>query len=376
MKEPGSLEIHEFPPPKTDENTALLRISHCGICGTDKHIYKNESKTHYLGLPTNFPIIPGHEIVGTIENLGGGARKTMALDPSETIEEGLRVVPIIDLRCEECWACRNFPGWPVCEKGATYGWGISSKNPPHLFGGFADYMYLLPNVKLAKVPDEVPDRIAVYAEVLAVGITTFQRVLRSSQIYGEGTPLAGDVVIQGSGPLALAHIITAKIIGANRIIVVGKPKYRTDYLKQKFGVDEVLNVDETTQEERIHTVLDILGGKGADVVCECTGYPEVVEEGLSCVKPFGTYAIAGIYTDLGRSSTINVQKLISGKYVTVVGVPGQTNMSYVMALRVLKKLRSEIPFDEIVTHTFPLDEINHAMDVAISEKSMKVTIRP
>ena len=49
----------------------------------------------------------------------------MALDPSETIEEGSRVVPIIDLRCEECWACRNFPGWPVCEKGATYGSSLS-----------------------------------------------------------------------------------------------------------------------------------------------------------------------------------------------------------------------------------------------------------
>ena len=237
-------------------------------------------------------------------------------------------------------------------------------------------MYLLPNVKLATVPDEVPDRVAVFAEVLAVGITTFQRVLRSPQIYGEGGPLAGDVVIQGSGPLALAHIITAKIIGANRIIVVGKPKYRTDYLKQKFGVDEVLNVDETTQGERISAVLDILGGKGADIVCECAGYPEVVEEGLSYVKPFGTYAIAGIYTDLGRSSTINVQKLISGRYTTVVGVPGQTNRSYVMALRVLKKFMSDIPFDEIVTRTFPLDEINHAMDMALSEESMKVTIRP
>jgi len=376
MKEPGSLEIKEFPLPKTDENTALLRISQCGICGTDKHIYKNESKTHPLGLPTNFPIIPGHEIVGTLENLGEAAKKIMALDPSEIIEEGSRVVPIIDLRCEECWSCRSFPGWPVCEKGVVYGWGISSKNPPHLFGGFSEYMYLLPNVKLAKVPDEVSDRIAVYAEVLAVGITTFQRVLRSSQVYGEGTPLAGDVVIQGSGPLALAHIITARIIGANRIIVVGKPRYRIDYLKQKFGVDEVLNVDETTQEERIRAVLDILGGKGADIVCECAGYPEVVEEGLSYVKPFGTYAIAGIYTDLGRSSTINVQKLVSGKYTTVIGVPSQTNMSYRMALRLLKKFRSEIPFDEIVTHTFPLDEINHAMDAAISEQSMKVTVRP
>lgn len=374
MEEPGSLKIHKFPLPKVNKDTALLRISLCGICGTDKHIYKNESKSHFLGLPTKFPIIPGHEIVGNIENLGESAKKVMGLDPSENIEEGARVIPIVDLRCEECWACRNFPGWPVCEKGETYGWGISSREPPHLFGGFSDCMYLLPNTKLVRVPDELPDKIAVYAEVLAVGITSFQRVLNPTQLYGEGTPLVGDVVIQGSGPLALAHVIAAKISGANRIIVVGKPKYRTDYVKQKFGVDYVLNVDETTFEERSKEVMDILGGKGADLVVECTGYPEVVEEGLTYVKPFGTYVIAGIYTDLGRSSTINVQKLISGKYATVVGVPGQTAKSYRSAVKVLSKYKSTFPFDEIVTHVFPLDEINKAMDKALSEESMKVAV--
>ncbi len=312
--------------------------------------------------------------MGTLEELGETAKQVMGLDLSEGIEEGSRVVPIVDLRCENCWACRNFPGWPVCEKGETYGWGISSKDPPHLFGGFSEFMYLLPNTKLVRVPDDLPDKIAVYAEVLAVGITTMQRVLHPTQLYGEGTPLVGDVVIQGSGPLALAHIIAAKIVGANRIIVVGKPRYRTEYLKEKFHLDKVLNVDETTMEERTKEVLDILGGKGADLVIECTGYPEVVEEGLTYVKPFGTYAIAGIYTDLGRSSTINVQKLISGKYATVVGVPGQTAASYRSALKVLSKYKSSLPFEEIVSHTFPLSKFRQAMDKALSEESMKVAV--
>lgn len=375
MERPGSLEVRSFPAPKGSDDTALLRVSLCGICGTDKHIYKNESKSHYLGLPTKFPIIPGHEIVGTIERLGKNAKCVMGLDPSERIEEGARVVPIVDLRCEECWACRNFPGWPVCEKGETYGWGISSKETPYLFGGFAERMVLLPNTKLVRVPNDVPDKIAVYGEVLAVGITSLQRALQPTQLYGEGTPLVGDVVIQGSGPLALAHVIAARVAGADRIIVVGKPKYRTDYLKQKFGIDHVFNVDETTQEERTKDVMDILGGKGAGLVIECTGYPEVVEEGLAYVKPFGTYIIAGIYTDLGRSSTINVQRLISGKYATVVGVPGQTASSYRSALKVLSKYKDQLPFEDIVTHVFLLDQIDEAMSKAISEESMKVAVQ-
>lgn len=376
MERPGSIKLEKFPLPKTDKNTALLKISLCGICGTDKHVYKDESKSHPLGLPTKFPIIPGHEIIGTIASLGEKARVTMGLDRSEEIEEGSRVVPVVDLRCENCWSCRNFPGWPVCEKGETYGWGISSKDPPHFFGGFADFMYLLPNTRLVRVPDDVPDKIAVFAEVLAVGVTSMQRVSHSTQAYGEGFSSASDVVVQGSGPLALAHIIAAKAAGANRIIVVGKPKYRVDYLKEKFGVDCIFNADDTTVEQRTKEILEILGGKGADLVIECTGYPEVVDEGLTYVKPFGTYVIAGIYTDLGRSSTINVQKLISGKYATVVGVPGQTMQSYRAALKIMSKYKSQMQFDEIVTHEFPLEDFDLAMKQAISEESMKVAVRP
>ena len=376
MEEPGSLKIQNFPIPKTDGDSALLKVTYCGICGTDKHVYKNESKSHPLGLPTKFPIIPGHEVVGTLENLGSNAKRLMGLDPLEGIEEGARVVPLVDLRCENCWSCRNFPGWPVCEKGETYGWGISSKNPPHLFGGFADYMYLLPNARLVRVPDDLSDKIAVFAEVLAVGVTSMQRVSHATQAYNEGPSVGGSVVVQGSGPLALAHIIAAKAAGAGKIIVVGKPKYRVDYFMQKFGVDHVFNVDETTFEQRTKEVMDILGGKGADLVIECTGYPEVVEEGLTYVKPFGTYIIAGIYTDLGRSSTINVQKLISGKYATVVGVPGQTMASYRTALRIMSKYKNDLPLNEIVTHTFSLDEIDRAMQKALSEESMKVAVHP
>ena len=376
MERPGNIKLQNFPFPKTDKDTAILKISLCGICGTDKHVYKDESKSHPLGLPTKFPIIPGHEIVGTIESLGASAKSVMGLDPSEEVEEGARVIPIVDLRCENCWACRNFPGWPVCEKGETYGWGISSKDPPYLFGGFADFMYLLPNTRLVRVPDDIPDKIAVFAEVLAVGVTSMQRASHSTQAYREGFAPAGDVVIQGSGPLALSHIIAAKVAGANRIIVVGKPKYRVDYLKEKFGVDHAFNVDDATFEQRTRDILEILDGKGADLVIECTGYPEVVEEGLTYVKPFGTYVIAGIYTDLGRSSTINVQKLISGKYTTVIGVPGQTMQSYRAALRIMSKYKSQIPFDEIVTHKFPLEEFDLAMKKAISEESMKVAVRP
>lgn len=373
MDKPGRLELRSFPNPELTDETAILDVSLCGICGTDKHIYKDEVKSHPFGMPTKFPIIPGHEVVGRVEEIGAKAGERMSLSGGRLVR-GDRVVPVVDLRCETCWGCKNFPGWPSCERGETYGWGISSKDPPHLFGGFAEKMYLLPQTKLAKVPDSVPDEVAVYAEVLSVGCTSVGRVSHSSQLASGGSPFVGGVLVQGSGPVALAHVIAARVAGARRIVVVGMPDYRTEFMKQ-FGVDVAINVKHTGREETAKAVAELFDGHGADVVFECTGDPDAVEEGLSYVRPFGHYVVAGIYTDVGRISSVNVQKNISGKYVTVVGNGGQTENSYAQALNLMESRSSEIPFEKIVTHSFDLENHGEAMQKAISEESMKVVFK-
>jgi L-iditol 2-dehydrogenase len=374
MDAPGAMRLQEFPEPEIPADAALLDVALCGICGTDKHIYKDEVKAHPFGVPTKFPIIPGHEIVGKIGKIGSRAAKRMSLT-GEALSPGDRVVPVVDLRCEECVGCKMHPGWPSCEKGETYGWGISSRDPPHLFGGFAEKMYVLPQTKLAKVPDRVPDEVAVFAEVLAVGYTSVARMFHSLQLAGDGSSYAGDVVVQGSGPLALAHVIAAKAAGAHRIVVVGMPDYRTEYMTQ-FGVDLSINAAKMTREERSEAVMHGLQSGGADVVFECTGDPSVVEEGLSYLKPFGYYLVAGIYSDNGKTTTLNVQKFVSGRYATIVGNGGQTEISYAQALRMMESMAGTVPFGKVVTHRFPLKRHAEAMQAAISEQSMKVAFEP
>jgi threonine dehydrogenase-like Zn-dependent dehydrogenase len=374
MDAPGSMNLWTFPQPDVPDDAALLDVSLCGICGTDKHIYKDEVKAHPFGVPTKFPIIPGHEIVGEIERIGPKAARRMSLTGG-LLGPGDRVVPVVDLRCEECAGCKLHPGWPSCERGETYGWGISSREAPHLFGGFAEKMFLLPHTKLARVPDSVSDDAAVFAEVLAVGYTSVARMLHSMQLAGEGSAYIGDVVVQGSGPLALAHVIAAKIAGAHRIVVVGMPEYRTEFMRQ-FGVELALDASRLNREERTGRVIDRLEGRGADVVFECTGDASVVEEGLSYLKPFGYYLVAGIYSDNGKTTTLNVQKFVSGRYATIVGNGGQTELSYAQALRMMESHSREIAFEKVVTHRFPLEQHREAMDAAISEQSMKVAFQP
>ena len=200
-------------------------------------------------------------------------------------------------------------------------------------------------------------------------------MLHSMQLAGDGSSYVGDVVVQGSGPLALADVIAAKVVGADRIVVVGMPEYRTEFMGQ-FGVELALDASRLTREERTGKVLDRLDGKGADVVFECTGDPSVVEEGLSYLKPFGYYLVAGIYSDNGKTTTLNVQKFVSGRYATIVGNGGQTELSYAQALRMMESFSHEIPFDKVVTHRFPLEQHREAMEAAISEQSMKVAFQP
>jgi len=257
MDAPGSMRVAEFPDPVVPDDAALLDVSLCGICGTDKHIYMDQVKSHPLGMPTKFPIIPGHEVVGTVEKIGPKAARRMSLSGG-IVGPGDRVVPVIDLRCGECAGCKLHPGWPSCEKGETYGWGITSRDAPHLFGGFAEKMYLLPQVKLARVPDSVPDEVAVYAEVLAVGHTSVARLSNSLQLAGDGSSYVGDVVVQGSGPLALAHVIAARVAGARRIVVVGMPEYRVEFMRQ-FGVDLAIDAGKLSREERTAQVKEAIG---------------------------------------------------------------------------------------------------------------------
>src|SRR5438552_1465775 len=109
MERPGLLRLDSFPRPRITEDSCLLDISLCGICGTDKHIYADEVKSHPFGMPTKFPIIPGHEMVGTVREIGEKASRRMLLSGGaggrreQQLRKGDRVVPIVDLRCGDCW---------------------------------------------------------------------------------------------------------------------------------------------------------------------------------------------------------------------------------------------------------------------------------
>src|SRR5262245_5958515 len=108
MTAPGRVETQSFPRPLLPDGALLLDMELCGICGTDKHTYKGET-VQFAGTAaeshTPFPIIPGHEIVGRIAEIGGGvARRDY---DGNALRVGDRVVMCPDILCGECFYCRN-----------------------------------------------------------------------------------------------------------------------------------------------------------------------------------------------------------------------------------------------------------------------------
>jgi D-arabinose 1-dehydrogenase-like Zn-dependent alcohol dehydrogenase len=98
MTGPGKLHVAEFPYPKIPSNAALVRMEMSGICGTDKHMFKGET-THPGGQETAFPIIPGHENVGIIQELDSDAT---SLEVEERrLQVGDRVLPVCDVTCSK-----------------------------------------------------------------------------------------------------------------------------------------------------------------------------------------------------------------------------------------------------------------------------------
>jgi L-iditol 2-dehydrogenase len=373
MSAPGRIAVRNFPYPKIPQDAALVRMEMSGICGTDKHLFKGETR-HPSGQETNFPIIPGHENVGIIERLG---RNATGLEvEAKRLQEGVRVVPVCDIACGSCYICRSSFGFATsCLNNAAYGTTLSCKDPPHLFGGWAEYMYILPRALLALVPEGLSAEAAVITEVLAVALCAFDKAMSPYPLGKEGFGPGDLVVILGAGPLGICHGIMAKMMGADSVIVVGAPEYRLD-LAKRICADHTVNIDKLRDpSERVEEVRRFTEARGADLVAECAGVPEAVSQGLDMLRVGGTLIVAGNYIDMGPTP-INPQKQILSKNARIIGVNGQTPASYVAALRLIKRFAQIIPMDKMVTHKFKIEDAESALQTAISMQSMEVTITP
>ncbi|MBN1399564.1 MAG: zinc-binding dehydrogenase [Anaerolineae bacterium] len=372
---PGRIEIQEFPLPEVEHGAILLRVEMCGICGTDKHTWRGETK-QYAGTPaesdTPYPIIPGHEIIGEVVEVNDRAGPRLDFD-GEPVRVGDRLALCPDVVCGTCYACRHTFAYPWCENLKGYGNAFTCAEPPHLMGGWAEYLYVLPNAFVYHVPEALPTKVAVMAELMAVSYN-LDKLKEFSTLSGEGLATGDTVVIQGAGPMGICHIIKARMLGAGDIIATDLSDDRL-FLAEAFGADHTLNVAETTEQDRIAFVRALTHGRGADVVVECVGKAEVLVEGLEMLRKGGTYVEAGNFVETG-SVAISPHRHLCAKNVRLIGMTNHPFTGYTPSLQMMQRTAHLFPYDRFVTHVYPLAQTEEALLRSMQPDTLKVVIAP
>lgn len=327
------LEPRDVPIPEIDEDSALLRIEACGICGSDYEQFEG-----VLRVP--MPVIPGHEPLGIIEKIGDRAAARWQVDVGD------RVAVETMLSCRHCDPCLQ-GSYHLCESRRIYSY-IPLSEAPGLWGAYAQYMYLAPNTILHKVDETLPPETAVMFNPLGAG---FRWAVELPQ-----TAPGDSVVILGPGQRGLSSVIACREVGAGTIIVTGL-EADVDKLRlaKEFGADHTIDVDNEDPRTRIR---ELTGGRGADVVVDVTSYAtKPVAEALNYVRPGGTIVLAGVkgYKPVDEF----VSDLIVMKEITIQGAIGVTSSGYRAAIRLIESRR--VPVERMHTHDFRLRDAELAI---------------
>ena len=190
--------IREVPKPEVPPKAALIRIAACGVCGTDLHILKG-----HWPRPLPWPFTLGHELVGVVEEIGEELTEDFMGQP---LEIGSKVMLPPLMPCGSCYYCVHYPETAnKCLTPVYYGRYLGFEKPPHLWGGWAEMVYVdldeLPGTKIYKLPDDMPLALGALSEPLTSCVRAFDRAQRI------GFFRVGDtVVIQGSGPIARKNV--------------------------------------------------------------------------------------------------------------------------------------------------------------------------
>jgi threonine dehydrogenase-like Zn-dependent dehydrogenase len=346
------LEVEELELREPRDGEVVVAVEYGGICGTDVHLCAGD-------LPIPVPLVLGHEGIGVIDEAGAGAR----LSDGSAATAGRRVMWASSISCGACWPCRVAREPTLCEHRRTYGVNRSVGDGPA--GSWSGRILLEGGTSIVPVPDGVD---SLSASALACAGPTVLHALDERRPVRQGE----SVVVQGSGPVGIAAAIYAGLAGADPILLVGAPAGRLE-LAAELGV-ATAHVDFTETDELVERVVGMTpAGRGADLVIECTGVPEAVEQGLRMCRRGGSYLILGQYTDAGPAA-INPHSIVY-RQLDVIGswaFGGPHLERYVAGLP--RVLRSHA-LDRLVT-VFDLADVNRALAAVKAGAVMKAILAP
>jgi len=348
---PRHFERRELALPAIGPDEGILRVEACGLCGTDHEQYTGHLRSRHA-------IVPGHEVVGIVEQLGPAAARRWG------VEAGQRVAVEVFQSCRDCEACRSGVYRRCVHNGVAtmIGFGDADQGSG-LHGGYATHLHLGPDAMLLPVPESLDPVTATLFNPLGAGIRWADELPGTRQ---------GDVVaVLGPGIRGLCAAVAAKEAGARFVMITGAGPRDAERLAlaHRFGAD--LAVDVTT-DDPVRALKEAAGGM-ADVVVDVTAKaPEAFAQAIRLARPGGTVVVAGTR---GSASTpgFDPDHLVY-KELRVLGALGVDVRAYQRALELLASGRH--PFAEIPRRTEGFDGLEGLISTLAGEPAQPGTVPP
>jgi len=331
---PRDFVIKDVPIPKVKDNEVLLKVTYCGVCGTDGHIHDGE-------FIAKFPLIPGHEAVGVAVELGKDVKG---------FEKGDRCVADVGVSCDNCFYCRRGKHL-LCEDFNAR--GVTQD------GGFAEYI-VYPQHKLYKIT-KTTDLEATLAEPLSCAIHGLDVLNPSVGI---------EVLLLGAGPTGLMLSQFLKLNAASKVVIAANKGIKMNIAKDLEAGDEYIEFDRQNPRPQWDQI-KVDYPFGFDVVIEATGVESIVEDSINYVRRGGTLLVYGVYENKARVSW--PPSKIFGDEIRIIGSFSQT---YCFP-RTIEYLESgKIKTKGMVTDIFKLADYQKALDKMNSRGALKIAIQP
>ncbi len=351
-----NIEVKEFPIPPVGDNDILVKVEGCGVCGTDVHEWKGDP----FGL---IPVVLGHEGTGEVLAMGKNVKCDTAGKP---LKVGDKIVTSV-ISCGDCGICRLHPAnTNLCDAQGVFGL-IPDSEGKHLNGWFASHLLISAEGATYFQVNDLDLQERMILELATVCVHAYYRA-NSTGLMNFNTK----VLVQGCGPVGLVQIAVLRAAGINHIIAVdGNPKRLA--MAQRMGAKTVVNFREaTTLEERIQRVKAVTDGMGADFAFQCTGSPMAASDAYSYIRRGGGFCEMGFFVNNGEFS-INPHFAMCNKEINLVGSWDYSAQDYPTAIAFLRQAREmNIPIKELITHSFPLDQMNQAMEVNVAQEGIKI----
>lgn len=309
---PGEISLEQVEDPALAADEVLLQVDAAGVCGTDRHIVAGE-----LGVKPG--TVPGHEIAGTIVELGSRV---------EGWQTGERVASFGQVTCGACPACLAGAS-NRCRQPVVLGMARQ--------GGFAEQIALPPSC-LLRLPDSIPSPVgAIASDAIATPLHALWTV---------GELRAGEtVVVIGAGGLGLHAIQLARLAGAACVVAVDlfEPARKAALIA---GADAVL--DPGAEDDPVRALRRL--ARGTTLALECVGRAETVELGLAALSPGGRLVVVGVGSDRPRLPAL---ARFIGTELSVLGSFGSTPAEIQTVLDLIERGRLDV--SQSVQREVPLD---------------------